>query len=729
MAVGRISAKYIKPLIYLLVVVLINLVGMTLFFRLDLTQNNIYSISAASKKVVATLTEPLTVNVFFTKNLPAPHNNTERYLHDLLEEYAIYANQYFNYRFYDVSPETEGIKGETKENRELADNYGIHPIQIQVIEKDEVKFKKAYMGLVMIHGDMIERIPTVTSIKGLEYKLTTTMQKLNNKVSALLRLEDNIKVKLFLSSSLMEVAPLLGLKQLQNYPAKLKEVVEEINPKFYGRLEYSYLDPSDDQSLKNEVLEYNLVTLKWPELPNKGIQAGNGAIGIIMEYGDKFREIQLLKVFRIPIIGTQYNLADIEQIEEMINSNLETLIDINEHLGYLADHGTFSVSRFAPPGQEAPEALTNFSELISENYTIKQVNLKDGVIPADINCMVFVRPTEKFSEYELYQIDQALMRGKNIAFILDAFNEVISQNQQFSRGPTYIPLNTGLEKLLEHYGIRIKQSLVMDENCHKQRLPLSMGGGERPFYFAPIIKSEFINQDLAYMKNIKGLIAVKVSPLELDDNRLKENNITAHRLFASSEKSWEMSKRINLNPLLIKPPKAEEERESFPLAYMLEGQFPSYFEGKPLPEKTAGSDASKEMNPQENAEKKTANETGIDLSRVEDTGGFIAKGRKSKIFIMASSEMLKDNILDKEGENPNAMFIMNIVDALNQRSGIAMMRSKVQQFNPLSDSSALTKTFIKTFNIVGLPVLIVMLGLIMWLLRHARKKRIQMMFS
>ena len=91
--------------------------------------------------------------------------------------------------------------------------------------------------------------------------------------------------------------------------------------------------------------------------------------------------------------------------------------------------------------------------------------------------------------------------------------------------------------------------------------------------------------------------------------------------------------------------------------------------------------------------------------------------------------MLKDNILDQEGENPNAMFIMNIVDALNQRSDIAMMRSKVQQFNPLFDSSALTKTFIKAFNIVGLPVLIVMLGLIMWLLRHARKKRIQLMFS
>ncbi|MFO7972743.1 MAG: GldG family protein [Desulfobacterales bacterium] len=165
-------AKYIKLLIYLVIIVLINVAGMTLFFRMDLTSNSLYSISQASKTVVSTLSEPLTINVFFTKNLPAPYNNTERYLHDLLEEYAIHANKYFNYRFYDVSPEPEGINPSARENQKLAKNYGIHPVQIQAFEKDEVKFKKAYMGLVLIHGDMVEQIPTITSINGLEYKLT-----------------------------------------------------------------------------------------------------------------------------------------------------------------------------------------------------------------------------------------------------------------------------------------------------------------------------------------------------------------------------------------------------------------------------------------------------------------------------------------------------------------------------------------------------------------------------
>ena len=167
MGIQKRFSKYIKLSIYLVIIVLINVAGMTLFFRIDLTENSIYSISEASKEVVSTLSEPLTINVFFTKNLPAPHNNTERYLHDLLEEYAIHANSYFNYKFYDVSPEAEGINPLTRENQNLANNYGIHPVQIQVYEEDEVKFKKAYMGLVLIHGDMVENIPTITAINGI----------------------------------------------------------------------------------------------------------------------------------------------------------------------------------------------------------------------------------------------------------------------------------------------------------------------------------------------------------------------------------------------------------------------------------------------------------------------------------------------------------------------------------------------------------------------------------
>src|SRR6056297_4040389 len=115
------AEAHFKFVIYLSIIVLINIVGMTLFFRIDLTADNIYSLSKASREAVSTLSEPLTIKVFFTEDLPAPHNNTQRYLRDLLQEYSIHANEYFNYRFYDVSPKEKGVTQEARENQELAE--------------------------------------------------------------------------------------------------------------------------------------------------------------------------------------------------------------------------------------------------------------------------------------------------------------------------------------------------------------------------------------------------------------------------------------------------------------------------------------------------------------------------------------------------------------------------------------------------------------------------------
>jgi ABC-type uncharacterized transport system involved in gliding motility auxiliary subunit len=731
MGVKSRSGNYVRFLAYLAVIVLINLAGMTGFFRVDLTRNKIYSISEASQKVVSTLSEPLTINVFFTKNLPAPHNNTERYLHDLLQEYAAYANRYFNYRFYDVSTEEGDISREAKENQALARNYGIHPVQIQVIEKDEVKFQKAYMGLVLIHGDLIERIPTMTSTDGLEYRLTTAIQKLNNKISALLRLPEKIRVKLFLSSSLKFVAPYMRLKDLAELPAKLEKIVDGLNGKNYGKLQFAYLDPAKDESLEAEAKQYNLLHLKWPALSDGKIQAGQGTIGLVMTYGDRVVEVPLIHVFRIPLIGTHYELVDMNQMEEIIDEGVESLIDINEDLGYLASHGApklSGISPMEPMGRKGGDTLSNFHTLASQSYAFKEVNLKDGTLPEGINCLVVAGPKEKFTDYELFQIDQFLMRGKNLALFLDAYKEVMPPKQEsfrFNQGPSYVPLNTGLEKMLEHYGIRIKESYVMDENCYKQDVPAQFGGGERAIYFAPIIKSQFINSHVGFMRNIKGLIAMIISPLALNTERIKENGLHALRLFSSSEKSWEMKGRINLNPMFIRPPPSADEQKSLPLAYILEGEFPSYFAGKPIPEKKSETGDSEKEAP----EKSTKRKPDVDLSKIESEGEFLSMGKPGRIFLMATSEMLKDNMLDEQGRTPNAMFIMNVLDFLNDREDVAVMRSKEQRFNPLQDTQGGTRTFVKSFNIAGLPVLVVLFGLLVWFRRHTRKKQIQMMFQ
>jgi ABC-type uncharacterized transport system involved in gliding motility auxiliary subunit len=733
------SEKYIKFLIYLIIVVLVNVAGITLFFRMDLTANRMYSISNVSKKVVSTLSEPLTIKVFFTKNLPAPHNNTERYMHDMLEEYAIYANNHFNYHFYDVSAEEGELSEKSQENQKLANDYGIHPIQIQAIEKDEVKFQRAYMGMVIIHGDLIERIPTITTTDGLEYKLTTTIQKLNNKISALLGLQDKMQIKLYLSSSLYQMAPYIGLKRLSQIPGELEKIVGELNPKNYNKLQFEYFDLSADEEREAAINKYNIMSIKWPALAKGTVPPGKGAIGLVMEFGERALVVPLLQVIKIPIIGNQYKLLTAEEMREVINKNVETLIDINEDLGYLADHGTLDLSgaaAFSQTGRQNPDSVLNFRTLISQNYTLKPINLKSQAIPDNLKSMVITRPTQPFSDYELFQIDQFLMKGKNLILILDRFQEVRPTNQQSTglsgQQPVFVPLDTGLEKLLSHYGIRIKNSYVMDENCFRQQLPAQLGGGERPVYFAPIIKSRFINKELGFMKSIKGMIAIKISPLELDPERLTANGLKATRLVASSEKSWEMSGRITLNPMFIQPPSSTEEMQSKPLAYILTGEFPSYFADKPIPLKETNENEPDKQDP-ESAEQEKQNEISapqseIDLSKIVTDGQYLARGKPGKIFLMASADMLKDNVLDAGGRGPNATYILNVIDYLNEREGIAVMRGKEQRFNPLNDVKAGTKTFVKTLNIIGLPALVVLFGIAVWFRRHGRKKNIQMLF-
>ena len=125
----------------------------------------------------------------------------------------------------------------------------------------------------------------------------------------------------------------------------------------------------------------------------------------------------------------------------------------------------------------------------------------------------------------------------------------------------------------------------------------------------------------------------------------------------------------------------------------------------------------------------TGSQSAIDISKIETDGRVIAKGKPAKVFLMASAEMLKNNVLDAAGRGPNATYILNVVDYLNDRENIAVMRGKEQRFNPLNDTKAVTKTFVKTLNIIGLPAFVVFFGIGVWFRRHARKKYIQMMFK
>ncbi|MEF8824223.1 MAG: Gldg family protein [Desulfohalobiaceae bacterium] len=714
MADNRFSEVYLRIALYLVVIVLVNVAGLSLNARIDLTENDRYSLSRLSKETVSGLQEPLTVKAFFSKDMPPQYTRTKRYLRDILQEYAASADRNFNYEFVEVTGEGQSAQ--------RAKEYGIDPVQVQVARKDELKYSKAYMGLVMLHGDALARIPVVSSADQLEYMLTSRMQKLTNKVSALLGVEEKIEVDLYLSPSLQEVAPHIGLKGLDQLSQNVEKAVEKLNDRNYDKLAYSSKE-FEPEGNRETVEELDLQTLQWPSSEKRGIEAGTGSIGLVLRYKDRTRTMDLLNRADLPMPGTRYELAD-SGLSELIESNMEPLLGIHQTLGYLAGHDTLPLGSARSRGKQRTPQTTAFKNMASQNYSLEQINLDQGV-PPGLQTLVLAGPKEKFTDYELYQLDQALMRGTNLAVFLDGY----IRNQSQGARPGYTENTTHLDKMLGHYGLNLEKAVVLDERCFRQKLPEDQGGGQRPIYFAPKIANSNINHDPEFMKNIRGLITYKAAPVTANATRIEAQELEADPLFSSSERSWLQSGVVRLRPSLLAPPDDPEKMERRTLAYLASGTFPSYFAGKPVPEKqsAAGQANATEQNAtRDAAQPDLAGElrgSGARLNTSDEPG---------RIALIGSSRMLADQILVSEQgqkQSPNAIFVMNLLDSLSGKTDMAGLRSEIQTFNPLNETTQLTRSAVKAVNIAGLPLAVLLFGMCVWLFRSRRRRLIRQRFS
>ncbi len=149
--------------VLLAILVVANIVGVRLFWRADLTENEQFSLSDASVEVVRGLDDRLVVKAYFTKNLPPPFNATERYVRDLLQEYESRSKGKMKVVFIDPSDETTA---------EEARQAGITEVTHQVIEKDQASEKKGFRGLLFSYLGETQKIPVIRDTKGLEYDIT-----------------------------------------------------------------------------------------------------------------------------------------------------------------------------------------------------------------------------------------------------------------------------------------------------------------------------------------------------------------------------------------------------------------------------------------------------------------------------------------------------------------------------------------------------------------------------
>lgn len=156
----------------LAILILVNIVSVRLFTRIDLTDQKVFTLSDASRQLVEQLDDRVNVTAYFTEDLPAPYNNTRRAVLDMLNEYRAYAGANIQYAFVDPSTETA---------EQEAQQQGVPPVEVQVVEEDKFQVKRAYLGLVLQYEDRKETIPVVQNLGSLEYDISAAVKRLTTR--------------------------------------------------------------------------------------------------------------------------------------------------------------------------------------------------------------------------------------------------------------------------------------------------------------------------------------------------------------------------------------------------------------------------------------------------------------------------------------------------------------------------------------------------------------------
>ncbi|NPA48561.1 MAG: ABC transporter permease [Thermodesulfobacteria bacterium] len=145
--------------------------------RLDLTEDKIYTVSPAAKKILERLEVPIQVTYYVSpkEELPAPMKTIARDVADILAEFAALSPK-FSYRIVDPTRDPELIP-------KLREK-GIVPFAVQTIERDEVSVKRIYSALSISYLDKKEEIiPEVmpNNLGTLEYDIISRIYKLTLK--------------------------------------------------------------------------------------------------------------------------------------------------------------------------------------------------------------------------------------------------------------------------------------------------------------------------------------------------------------------------------------------------------------------------------------------------------------------------------------------------------------------------------------------------------------------
>lgn len=120
-------------------------------YRIDMTEDKLYTLSEASKDVVRDLEEPITIKAFISADMPRPMHTLRRRVEDLLVEYRAASGKKLDVQIY--SPGQEKLTDEEQKKIESdAKGYGCKKSSIGRASEDKRVLQRVYKCIAFIQG-------------------------------------------------------------------------------------------------------------------------------------------------------------------------------------------------------------------------------------------------------------------------------------------------------------------------------------------------------------------------------------------------------------------------------------------------------------------------------------------------------------------------------------------------------------------------------------------------
>jgi len=362
-----------------------------------------------------------------------------------------------------------------------------------------------------------------------------------------------------------------GFKKSSLSPSELLEEFKESGKR---NVIYSFYEPDEMISADRKYADTLLSMGAAPINLTVQLKAGEQQQFVFpvawIRYKDRSTLVNLYTGGKRVITPEELNSAEALMEYQFINAINKITEETKAFVGYAVGNGE-------PAGPEVQDLIEG---TLRPNYQLFTLNLpSQPSIPDTFKVLMIVKPTITFTEDEKFKLDQYVMRGGKIIWMIDDLAAEMDSLKLNARTVAF-ERNLNLTDQFFRYGARINPDLVMDLQC--DFLPFIAGGTpENPQYeflkwnYFPLFESK---NNHPINKNLRLISSRFANSIDT----VKAEGIKKTFLLQSSATSRKIGTPaiISLDENRNAPEDEKFKANDIPVAVLLEGKFRSLYEGR-----------------------------------------------------------------------------------------------------------------------------------------------------